>query len=122
MAEQVITLQQRYNFIAEKLKTVAGRQYLAAQMTQPLRKFRDYVAVGRRAFLVDVLGEGDSPEYELDPDVSAWVIGQESGEYRNVFNSDKIMVDLFTIAASPDISLTKMKRRKYNVQDRIKIA
>ena len=38
--------------ISEFIGTQAGRHKLAASMTQPLRMRRDYMAVGRKTFLV----------------------------------------------------------------------
>jgi hypothetical protein len=120
MEEKLITKAQKHEFIAKQARSYTGRAFLASQMSQPLRKFRDYTAVGRRAFKVDPLAKGIMPEYDLDPNVTAYVIAQEAGEFRCIFNDERVMVDLFTIASSPDISLTKMQRRQYDVEGRIK--
>lgn len=116
----VLTKAEKYKIIAQKMKTPQGRDYIAEQMIRPLRKYRDYVSVGRRAFIVDPLGQGIMPEYELDPDVTAWVIANEAGEFRSIFRDEKVMVDLFVIASAPDIHITKMKRRQYDVETRVK--
>ena len=46
-------------------------------MTQPLRLRRDYMAVGRKTFLVEQLPDGALPIYDKDPDVTAYVVGEE---------------------------------------------
>ena len=63
--------------ISEFIGTQAGRHKLAASMTQPLRMRRDYMAVGRKTFLVEQLPDGALPIYDKDPDVTAYVVGEE---------------------------------------------
>lgn len=62
---------EKQRLISELIATPAGRQKLAASMTQPLRTRRDYTAVGRKTFLVEQLPDGALPIYDKDPDVSA---------------------------------------------------
>jgi len=72
-----ITTAQRDKIIADLLQTQAGRQKLAASMTQPLRTRRDYASIGRKTFLVEQLPDGALPYYDKDPDVTAFVVGEE---------------------------------------------
>ena len=67
----------KQKIISEFIKTPQGRQKLAASMTQPLRTRRDYTAVGRKTFLVEQLPDGALPIYDKDPDVTAYVVGEE---------------------------------------------
>ena len=66
--------------ISDYIGTAAGRAKLAASMTQPLRLRRDYMAVGRKTFLVEQLPDGALPIYDKDPDVTAFVVGEEGEE------------------------------------------
>ena len=63
--------------IGDYIKTPSGRAKLAASMTQPLRLRRDYSSVGRKTFLVEELPNGVLPVYDKDPDVTAYVVGEE---------------------------------------------
>ena len=67
--------------ISDYIGSAAGRAKLAASMTQPLRMRRDYLAVGRRTFLVEQLPDGALPIYDKDPDVTAFVVGEEGEDY-----------------------------------------
>ena len=65
------------DIIGDFIQSPAGRAKLAASMTQPLRTRRDYAAVGRKTFLVEELPDGELPIYDKDPDVTAYVVGEE---------------------------------------------
>lgn len=67
----------KLKLIGEYINTPSGRAKLAASMTQPLRLRRDYMAVGRKTFLVEQLPDGALPVYDKDPDVTAFVVGEE---------------------------------------------
>ena len=55
------------NVIARYIESGEGRRTMAAKMTPSLRRFRDYSAVGRKAFLVEDLEDGALPIYDKDP-------------------------------------------------------
>lgn len=63
--------------ISELLRSSEGRKKLAASMTQPLRGYRSYRGVGRRVFTVEPLPDGALPLYDREPDVAAFVVGEE---------------------------------------------
>ena len=67
----------KQKIISDYIKTPQGRSKLAASMTQPLRLRRDYTSVGRKTFLVEQLPDGALPIYDKDPDVTAFVVGEE---------------------------------------------
>ena len=70
-----VTNSVKAKLISEYIGTAAGRAKLAASMTQPLRLRRDYMAVGRKTFLVEQLPDGALPIYDKDADVTAYVVG-----------------------------------------------
>jgi len=115
-----ITAAEKRKIVAGLLKTPEGRASLAAALQEPLRTFRDYEAVGRRAFMVDPLGDGQLPYYDKDPKLTAYVVGEEGEDLMDVVKGDRIFVPLFEIAGNPQIPLTQVKMRKYDVEARVK--
>lgn len=109
---------QKQRLIGEYIKTPAGRQKLAASMTQPLRLRRDYAAVGRKTFLVEQLPDGALPLYDKDPDVAAYVVGEEGQNILAVTKPRRVMFPLFEIASNPEIPLTQIKERRFDLIER----
>lgn len=104
--------------ISEYLKTASGRQKLASSMTQPLRLRRDYTAVGRKTFLVEQLPDGALPIYDKDPDVTAYVVGEEGSNIVAVTKPRRVIFPLFEIASNPEIPLTQIKERRFDLIER----
>ena len=98
----------KQQIISEYIRTAAGRAKLAASMIQPLRLRRDYTAVGRKTFLVEQLPDGALPIYDKDPDVAAYVIGEEGENVVQVVKPRRFNVPLFEIATNPQIPLTQI--------------
>jgi hypothetical protein len=112
------------NSIKEKIVdqfigTSAGRKRLAASMVQPLRERRDYSSVGRKTFLVEQLPDGALPLYDKDPDVVAYVIGEEGESITAVAKPRRVIFPLFEIAALPKAPLTQVKERRYDLLKRM---
>lgn len=101
------------------MKTPEGRSEIAASLEEPLREFRDYETVGRRAFMVDQLPDGALPYYDKDPDLKAYVVGEEGTDVTEVIKGDRVFVPLREIATNPMIPLTQIKARKYDVETRV---
>lgn len=104
--------------ISELLKTAAGRQRLAASMIQPLRTRRDYTSVGRKTFLVEQLPDGALPIYDKDPLVTAYMIGEEGENILAVQKPKRVIFPLFEIATNPEIPLTQIKERRFDLIER----
>jgi len=64
----------RSKLISQYLNTPGGRQKLAASMAAPLRRRRDYNAIGAKTFLVEQLPQGALPIYDKDPDITDVVV------------------------------------------------
>lgn len=112
------------NAIKEKLVdqfigTSSGRKRIAASMVQPLRERRDYSSVGRKTFLVEQLPDGALPIYDKDPDVTAYVIGEEGQSITAVMKPRRVFFPLFEIAALPKAPLTQIKERRYDLLKRM---
>jgi len=108
----------KQRIISDYIKTAAGRHKLAASMTQPLRTRRDYTSVGRRTFLVEQLPDGALPIYDKDPDVTAYVVGEEGENILAVTKPRRVVFPLFEIASLPEIPLTQIKERRFDLIDR----
>ena len=104
--------------ISDYMSSAAGRAKLAASMTQPLRLRRDYMAVGRRTFLVEQLPDGALPIYDKDPDVTAFVVGEEGENVLSITKPRRVLFPLFEIASNPEIPLTQIKERRFDLIER----
>src|SRR3989344_2275816 len=111
----------KQKIIGEYIKTPQGRAKLAASMTQPLRMRRDYSAVGRKTFLVEELPDGALPIYDKDPEVTAYVIGEEGGSIVAVQKPRRVLFPLFEIASLPEIPLTQIKERRFDMIERAQV-
>lgn len=109
---------QKQRLISEYIKTASGRAKLAASMTQPLRTRRDYTAVGRKTFLVEQLPDGALPIYDKDPDVTAYVVGEEGENILAITKPRRVVFPLFEIASNPEIPLTQIKERRFDLIER----
>lgn len=112
--------QKRLAVIAKNIESSAGRQVLAKSMQRPLRAFRDYTGVARRAFVIDELGRGDIPYYDKDVDVPAYTVGEGGADVKVEIKADRVFVPLFEIASNPKIPLTQIRERRYDLNDRVK--
>jgi HK97 family phage major capsid protein len=108
----------KQQIISEYIKTAAGRAKLAASMTQPLRLRRDYTAVGRKTFLVEELPDGALPIYDKDPEVTAYVVGEEGENIVAIQKPRRVIFPLFEIASNPEIPLTQIKERRFDLIER----
>ena len=108
----------KQKIISEYIKTASGRQKLATSMTQPLRLRRDYTAVGRKTFLVEQLPDGALPIYDKDPDVTAYVVGEEGQNIVAITKPRRVIFPLFEIASNPEIPLTQIKERRFDLIER----
>jgi len=108
----------KQQIIGEYIKTAEGRRKLASSMTQPLRLRRDYTSVGRKTFLVEQLPDGALPIFDKDPGVTAWVIGEEGENILAITKPRRVIFPLFEIASNPEIPLTQIKDRRFDLIER----
>ena len=113
-----MSVEKKYEILSQNIRTAGGRQRLAASMIQPLRRRRDYSSVGRKAFYVEQLPDGALPIYDKDPDVAAYVIGEEGDNIVSVVKPKRVMFPLFEVAANPEIPLTEIKARRFDLIER----
>lgn len=108
----------KQKLIGDYIKTPQGRQKLAASMTQPLRLRRDYMSVGRKTFLVEQLPDGALPIYDKDPDITAYVVGEEGENIIAMTKSRRVIFPLFEVATNPEIPLTQIRERRFDLIER----
>lgn len=113
-----LSVNAKAKLISEYIATSSGRAKLAASMTQPLRLRRDYLAVGRRTFFVEQLPQGALPIYDKDPDITAYVVGEEGESIVAMAKSRRVLIPLFEIASNPEIALTQIQERRFDVIER----
>jgi hypothetical protein len=116
---QVVDNSIRESIVDKHIGTSAGRRRLAASMIQPLRERRDYSSVGRKTFLVEQIPDGALAIYDKDPDVTAYVIGEEGESITAVMKPRRVIFPLFEIAALPKAPLTQIKERRYDLLKRM---
>lgn len=113
-----VSNQAKQQLISEYIKTAAGRAKLAASMVQPLRLRRDYTSVVRKTFLVEQLPDGALPIYDKDPEVTAFVVGEEGQNIVCIQKPRRVIFPLFEIASNPEIPLTQIKERRFDLIER----
>ncbi|MBD3261453.1 MAG: hypothetical protein GF334_07195 [Candidatus Altiarchaeales archaeon] len=118
MADTQISNELKQEIISQYIKTAAGRAKLAASMIQPLRLRRDYTSVARKAFLVEQLPDGALPLYDKDPNVTAFVVGEEGENILAITKPRRVIFPLFEIASNPEIPLTQVKERRFDLIER----
>jgi hypothetical protein len=117
MPEQ-ISNEVKQQIIGDYMKTAAGRAKLAASMVQPLRLRRDYTSVGRKTFLVEQLPDGALPIYDKDPNVTAFVVGEEGQNILAITKPRRVIFPLFEVSSNPEIPLTQIKERRFDLIER----
>lgn len=115
-----LTATQKHQLMTKSLATQAGRQRIASSLAQPLRFLRDYVSIGRRAFMIDELPDGTLPIYDTDPSIPAFVVGEEADTIQTVVRSKRLLIPLFELASNPTIPFTQVKERRFDIVKRIK--
>lgn len=113
-----MNIEQKHAILSKYIKTPQGRSMIASSMVQPLRKRRDYSSVIRKAFLVEQLPDGALPIYDKDPNITAYVVGEEGQNIIAVAKSKRIIVPLFELAANPEVQLTEIKARRFDLIQR----
>jgi hypothetical protein len=120
MSVRRVTAAQKHQLMTRLLSTQAGRQKIAATIQEPLRKLRDYQAIGRKGFFVDELPDGTLPIYDMDINTPAYVVAEEGDSVVTIVKSARMLVPLFEIASHPKVPFTQVKERRFDIVRRIK--
>lgn len=115
---QQVDSQTRNDIIAKYIVSAEGRKRLATSMIQPLRRRRDYQSVGRKAFYVEHLPDGALPIYDKDPELTAYTVAEEGENLVATSKPKRVLFPLFELASNPEISLTEIKQRRFDLVER----
>ena len=117
---KLVTAAQKHQMMTKLLASPKGRRRIAAAMQEPLRKYRDYVSVGRKTLFVDELPDGTLPVYDKDIDTPAYIVGEEGDSIQQLVRGVRMLVPLFEIASLPKVPFTQVKERRFDIIRRIK--
>jgi hypothetical protein len=114
----MLTNAMKQRAISQLLHSQGGRNKLANSMISPLRTRRDYASIVRKTFLVEQLPDGAVPAYDKDADVAAYIVGEEGENILSVVKGRRVIFSLFEIACNPEVPLTQVKERRFDVLQR----
>ncbi len=96
-----------------------GKHALANIMANPIRQNLDYRGLARRLLIVDPVGPGVEPSYELDIDVSATVIADQGTTVESRVWGERAKVATWIIRSRATITIQQARLRRFNAIDRI---
>lgn len=111
--------EEQKHFIAKNIGTAKGKSLIAAELVEPLKLLRDYETVGRKLLMVDTLGQGEIPQYDIDPTVKAYVVAPDGSTVNTITKLEKVMVPMIEIATSSLVTYSSLNKRKYDVVSRL---
>ncbi len=105
--------------IGNLIQTKQGRAKIAAAIGPELRRRRDYLAVGRKAFHVDELPPGTNAIYDFDVDVRGWLISEEGQAPEEQQRPKRVLVKTQEIVSRPKVSFAQIRERRYDIVNRV---
>lgn len=105
--------------IARALSSEDGRVALATMLIQPIRKALDYMGIARKVLQVDYIPDGVLPIYEKDVNVTAIKVPGKGELPTPQVEGDQFAVETFIIGVNPEILRTTVRKRRFNVINRI---
>ena len=105
--------------IGQLIQTKQGRAKIAAAIGPELRRRRDYLAVGRKAFHVDELPPGTNAIYDFDVDVRGWLISEEGQAPEEQQRPKRVLVKTQEIVSRPKVSFAQIRERRYDIVNRV---
>ena len=105
--------------IGQLIQSKQGRAKIAAAIGPELRRRRDYLAVGRKAFHVDELPPGTNAIYDFDVDVRGWLISEEGQAPEEQQRPKRVLVKTQEIVSRPKVSFAQIRERRYDIVNRV---
>jgi hypothetical protein len=93
---------------------------LTAQLQRPVRRALDYIGFARKAAIVHDVGQGEIPYYDLDPEVTAYVVAGDAAVPATRVESGRIFPKDERIMANVQISIEEAAKRSFNSMERSK--
>ena len=113
-----MTQEEKEYLISNALETDEGRKALASAMANPIRTSLDYQGIARKLLVVDPLPQGALPVYDRDVDAKAFVVGKRGQAPQQIIEGERIQVPTWEIVANPQIRMSQVKERRFNIIDR----
>jgi len=121
MEKNAMTEEMKGQIIQEALSTEEGRLALAQSMANPIQTSLLYQSVGRKLLVTDPIPQGALPRYEKDIDVPATVISKRGQVPDVIIEGEDFLVPTFEIATYPQVRLSQIKARMFNIIDRAQV-
>lgn len=115
------SVDERDAILQEAISTEQGRYALAESMANPIQTSLLYQSVGRKLLVVDPLPQGALARYEKDIDVPAFVISRRGQVPDVIVEGVDFLVPTFEIVSYPQIRLSQVKERMFNIIDRAQV-
>ena len=113
------TTEQQAYMLSNALQTPEGRRFVAQRLFEPIKQERDYVSIGRQGFLIDPIGQGELPFYDVDVKTRAVVLSKRGEVPQERINIQRVLLDFFPLVSYALIPIQDTKLRRYDVLDRV---
>lgn len=103
------------------LKSPFGLAKLASALVNPVRKYLDYVPIGRKTVVVEPIPDGFIPYFDADiEEFYGTKVGADGVSKMLICNAIRTVVDEFEVITKPKVPYKELRVRKYKVLDRVK--
>jgi hypothetical protein len=116
-----VSIDEREAILQEAISTEEGRIALAESMANPIQTSLLYQSIGRKLIVVDPLPQGALARYEKDIDAPATLISKRGQAPDVVIEGADFLVPTFEIVSYPQIRLSQVKQRMFNIIDRAQV-
>jgi hypothetical protein len=115
------SVDEREAILQEAIATEEGRIALAESMANPIQTSLLYQSIGRKLLVVDPLPQGALARYEKDIDSPATLISKRGQAPDVIIEGADFLVPTFEITSYPQIRLSQVKQRMFNIIDRAQV-
>jgi hypothetical protein len=101
------------------LKTEGGLAKIAATLTNPVRRYLDYVGIVRNFFVVEPIPDG--MEIYYDPDIDEFygtIVGKNGTSVQLILQGERVFVPDWELIVRAKIPWAELHRRKFRILDR----
>jgi len=118
---QKLTAGQKKKVLASQALTPAGRKYVASVINQPLREYKDNFSLLGDVLMIDVLGKGEIPSYEIEEyNHSVYALSENGQVLTWTEHQNQIIVPMAEIATRDMVKRSQLRARSYDVATRMK--
>jgi len=115
------TAEEKAQLFTSAMGNADGRRFIAERMAEPIKQERDYTSLGRQGLILDPIGQGEVPYYDIDVKTRAVVLSQRGEVPQERVNIQRVLLDFFPIASYPLVPIIDTKLRRYNALDRVQV-